>query len=279
MPRDDRYPAWDRDKFQSEGWSGRCNAVLFRPWPPFFNNLQAALFTFGCNWLHFRQFPYLKIKALLHCVRRFDFGTSRNRKPAGQRSRWTLQSFWWIRFYSNGKQIHESSKSRKYSAAQDLLKQRIVEMDSGQYAGPTAEKIKVATLLDGLIAVYETNDKSVNWVRDVDKRLRPFFGHMRAARVETDQLHEYVAYRRGQGVTSATINRELALLRRSFNLARRSTPPKVKRVPVIPKLKESAARSGFFEHHEFTFLRRELSEHLQPVITFAYTRLSPRGDP
>ena len=27
---------------------------------------------FGCNWLHFEPLPYLKTKALLHCVRRFD---------------------------------------------------------------------------------------------------------------------------------------------------------------------------------------------------------------
>ena len=37
-----------------------------------FNNLQAIVFNFGCNWLHFRRLSYPKIKALLDCVRRFN---------------------------------------------------------------------------------------------------------------------------------------------------------------------------------------------------------------
>jgi hypothetical protein len=57
-----------------------------------------------------------------------------------------------------------------------------------------------------------------------------------------------------EGAANATINRELAALKRMFNLGRESTPPKVVNVPVFPRLKESNARSGFLEDAQFTKL-------------------------
>ncbi len=55
-----------------------------------------------------------------------------------------------------------------------------------------------------------------------------------------------------------------------FNLATEMTPPKVARVPYIPMLRESNVRKGFFEHEEYTALRRELPSYLRPVLTFGY---------
>src|SRR5580698_8410700 len=76
---------------------------------------------------------------------------------------------WWIRYYVNGVQQHESSKSKRYADAEKLLKERQSEIQTGLYAGPTAEKIKVSALLDDLIHDFETNGKSVEWVKHVDK--------------------------------------------------------------------------------------------------------------
>jgi hypothetical protein len=82
-------------------------------------------------------------------------------------------SVWWIRYYVNGIQQSESSKSKRYTDAEKLLKERSAEIQTGQYAGPVAEKIKVSYLLDDLIQDFETNGKAVAWVRHVDKHLRP----------------------------------------------------------------------------------------------------------
>jgi len=72
------------------------------------------------------------------------------------------------------------------------------------------------------------------------------------------------------GATKATVNRELAALKRMLNLGVKQTPPKVDRVPHIPMLKENNTRKGFFEHGEFLALREALPDHLRGVVTFAY---------
>ena len=104
------------------------------------------------------------------------------------------------------------------------------------------------------------------------------FGHMRAARVQTKDLQAYIKKRRADGVSNSTINRELMRLKRAYNLARASTPPKVKRVLIFPTLDEAPPRKGFFEHDEFLVLRVELPEHLKPVITFAYLTGCRKGE-
>ena len=72
------------------------------------------------------------------------------------------------------------------------------------------------------------------------------------------------------GAKNATINRELAALKRMLNLGARQTPPKVDRLPHIPMLKENNTRKGFFEHGDFLALRDALPSYLKNFVTFAY---------
>jgi integrase len=139
----------------------------------------------------------------------------------------------------------------------------------------------MGTLFDGLLLDYKINGKSYAWVSDVVRvHLRPYFGGMKAAKVGTDQIRAYIASRQESDgpPANATINRELALLRRSFNLGRMATPPKVAITPFIPMLAENNVRKGFFEHDAFLAVRRALPEEIRPVITFAYYTGCRRGE-
>ena len=158
------------------------------------------------------------------------------------------------------------------------MRQRLQEIDRGTYAGPVAERITVAELLDDLIADFEVNAKSVEWVRYVDGHLRPFFGQGKASSVGTRQIAGYIMERREQGISNSTINRELSCLHRAFRLARDAIPPSVKSVPRIPKLGEPPPRKGFFEHEEFLLMRASLPEYLRPVIAFGYYTGCRRGE-
>jgi integrase len=68
--------------------------------------------------------------------------------------------------------------------------------------------------------------------------------------------------------SNGEINRELAALRRMFNLGLEAE--KISRKPKIRALVENNARSGFFEPRDFEALLAKLPPDLRPPITFAY---------
>jgi hypothetical protein len=86
--------------------------------------------------------------------------------------------------------------------------------------------------------------------------------------VATDNIKQYVAQRLDAGAANATVNRELAALKRMFSLGLQAE--KIQRKPYIPMLKENNARQGFFERGEFVAFRNALPEYFKPVVTFAY---------
>src|SRR5437016_10339905 len=55
--------------------------------------------------------------------------------------------------------------------------------------------------------------------RHVRLHLLPFFGRRRMAAITTADVRRYVARRQDEGAKNATINRELAVVKRAFSLA------------------------------------------------------------
>jgi integrase len=184
----------------------------------------------------------------------------------------------WIEFYENGKQRRESSGSEKYGKAEDLLRRRLGEISLGILPSPSTQKVTTARLLDLLLADYELNGRSLEWAKYVVGHLRPFFGEMRASKVGTEAFSRYVSERRSAGIANSTINRELSLLRRAFNLGFQAEPRLVAIIPRIPRFAERNVRKGFFDHEHFIRLRAALPEHLRPVITFAYSTGMRKGE-
>lgn len=80
---------------------------------------------------------------------------------------------------------------------------------------------------------------------------------MLAANVSTDRVNAYIDSRQEQGASNASINRELAVLKRAFYLGQESTPPKIQRVPHFNMLKEDNTRKGFLDSDDYEKLARE----------------------
>jgi len=77
---------------------------------------------------------------------------------------------------------------------------------------------------------------------------------LRAVELSSDLVTRYVDARQEAGAQNATINREVACLKRMYHLGLRTTPPKVYRVPAFPKLCENNVRKGFLEDSAYSRL-------------------------
>jgi len=178
---------------------------------------------------------------------------------------------WWIKYYRNGKSIRESTKSKSKMVADKILKRREGEIAQGQTPGVFFEKITFDQLADGLIQDYKINGrKSFDRMDKAVTHLKIFFSGFKAVQITTPKINEYVLSRLEHGVANGTVNRELAALKRMFNLGFQQTPSIINRVPHIPSLQERNARKGFFEHWEFLLLKEALPEYLRGVATFGY---------
>lgn len=179
---------------------------------------------------------------------------------------------YWLKYYCDGKPIRESTKSDKKAVAINMLKAREGEIAQGKIPSAYFEKVTFDALAKGLLLDYQVNGQRSAYTVEkmINKHLSPAFGGVKVTSITTDRIKRYIAQRLEQGAANATINRELAALKRMFNLGARSTPPKVPHVPYIPMLKENNTRKGFFEHEEFLAMQKALPESLRGLVSFAY---------
>jgi integrase len=189
----------------------------------------------------------------------------------GSGSVYKKRGVFYIAYYTpEGKQVCESTKTKDKTEARRKLQSRLGELADSRYVGPAAERATVDDLIDGLINDYITNGKrSLKWVRiKVTKHVLPYFTGKRAHEVTTADIQEYTKERLEAGASNAEVNRELALLKRAYNLALRAE--RIIRKPYIPLLQERNVRQGFFELREFETVLAHLPEALRPPMTFAY---------
>jgi integrase len=121
-----------------------------------------------------------------------------------------------------------------------------------QHCGARMKKnpVRVGELLDLVVRDYEVNKKkSIEQIKIHIKQLRPAFGERVASLARKSHFEDYKAQRQGDGVSAATINRELAALRRAVNLGLEEEL--IDRVPRITLLPEPDPREGYYEPEEF----------------------------
>jgi len=176
---------------------------------------------------------------------------------------------WWVTYSNNGEKVCESSGSDKEAEARKLLKKRMGEIVSGHFIGPDAERVTVGELADDVETDYrvEKQDSLDKAIRSAN-RIKEFFGNTKAHALKGDSIKRFIAHRQTEGAANATINRELAFLKRAYNLGIEAE--KIVRKPYIPQLKEDNIRSGFFEYAEFVAVRGACPDYFKPVVTFAY---------
>jgi integrase len=176
---------------------------------------------------------------------------------------------WWVQYSVRGKRYRESSGSSNRNLAVKLLKDRLGAAAQGRPVGPNVDRTKFEDLARMLIEDYRANGRrSLERIEGALKHLRGFFGDHFALDITSDRITSYIKWRQDEGAAAATINRELAALRRAFRLAARAG--KVALRPEVSMLRENNRRKGFFEPSQYNALVENMPDYLKPVIRTAY---------
>ena len=169
---------------------------------------------------------------------------------------------WYIAWYVRGVEYKRSAHTPSRAIAEKLLLREIRKSGTGHV--PTEDKLTFQGLIE---KVRLDRDDRGRRCHDLDQRavhLRLFFGDMRAVDITTDHIKQYRQSRKRAKAEQSTINRELAVLRRGFNLSELSHTPKFE----FPK--ENNARQDFLDKAGFQAVRAELPEWARDPISFMY---------
>jgi integrase len=192
-------------------------------------------------------------------------GTGGISKPPGTR-------FYWINYIGvDGHRHHESTKSTRLDDAQRMLTDRLGDVQRGVPVTPKMGRKTFGEGVGSVIANQKANGRRsvAHTERRVVKHIKPHFGSNRLlGSITTADLDEYVAARLAASAAPASINQELAIIKRAFRLAIRAKELIV--MPHVPMLTLDNVREGFFERAEFEAVRAELPPALRGPVTLAY---------
>jgi integrase len=181
---------------------------------------------------------------------------------------------WYARYADANGEIKREKAGTK-SAAIKLYQKRKTEVLQGKKLPENLRSIvRVNDLADAIERDYRINGKKSleSLQRRLKKHILPFFGTYSANDVTTADIDKYVDLRRREGAQNATINRELAALKRMYHLGLHSTPPKVHHVPAMTRLQEASPRIGFVEEAQYNLLAAHAPENwLQAMVLNGYT--------
>jgi integrase len=180
---------------------------------------------------------------------------------------------WYVEYWRNNEQHRESAHTDQERKAVKLLRQRRDEIARDEFIKPTTAKVTMGLLFDAVAADYKSRDnRSSHTLAHRLKPLRTFFDTMRAADMTERIIERYKTDRLAAGRTKATINRELAVVRRAYKLATRGKDKLVSpnSVPAVEMYPENNAREGFVEYGDFLALVRNLPAPINDVAWFAY---------
>ncbi len=179
------------------------------------------------------------------------------KRPRGTGSIRNRKGWLSIKYYVDGVPVREAAHTKDRAVAQALLNKRLGQVASGKTPSPRRERARVSDLLDAYLEdIALNNRRDQKSAKRHVRCLKAALGSRRATSIRSDDIRRYVLARREAGLANASINRELAVLRRSLTLALEHE--KVDRVPKFTMLKQPPPRAGFFEREKFDAVLRHI---------------------
>jgi len=170
-------------------------------------------------------------------------------KGTGSLYKQPTSDIWRCQFTVRGKRYRESTGTNDKDRAGEVLAEKLAK---ATVLGPPAPaSLTVADLVGRKLE----SDRS-NGLRDIrttqgrfDLHVKLLLGSIKARDLTTDILEDYVSKRIAEGAPTSTCNRELALVRAAYRLARRSNASL--QIPIFPMKREPPARKGFLRTDQY----------------------------
>jgi integrase len=194
---------------------------------------------------------------------------ARQRTKRGQGSIYERNGLWWCDFSVDGVRRRESCQTANREEALAYLHRKQGKLASGELLTP--DRVSVRDLLNLLLEDYDVRKVAQAYIATLKVKsiLLPNLGGVRAAKLSSARMKEYIEARL-KVVKPGTVNRELGLLRRAFQLGYNQDPPLVARVPHFLRLTEGEPRKGFLKPELYHKLLFELPEDLRLLFVIAY---------
>jgi integrase len=174
-------------------------------------------------------------------------------------------------WYRNGARFCENLQTADEAEARARLDALIERCEADAIVKPETRPPAISAMLGQALRFYKVNKrKSIDCVERHVERLKRAFRGLNAVEVTRGRINDYVDRRLAELAANATVNRELAVLRLAYSLARKDGKIRPEHVPAFDMLKENNRRKGFFEQHEYEAVLEHLPEYLKGAFTMAY---------
>jgi integrase len=127
---------------------------------------------------------------------------------------------WWISYQSGGKQFRESSHSTNKVIAQKLLAKRQGEVIEARLGLPPSNAPRLPLWADEFLKSVSHPNTRDRYECSV-KALKRVLGGVKINEITPEAVFRFQQQRKEEGVTSATINRDRAVLSRMLNIAKK----------------------------------------------------------
>lgn len=183
----------------------------------------------------------------------------------------------WIAYSFRGQTFRESAHTNDEAKARKLLKQRLKQVERPGFVGPKEEKWTLADMKEKIRLDYERKqNRSFEGVENSFKhfKLVDAFKFYRVVDITADKIQKYADKRLKAGAARASVNYELACLRRGFKLMLEAGM--ISSAPVIKLYEGTNVRKGFLDAGDFKALLEKVLENprikpdVRDIIEFLY---------
>jgi integrase len=181
-------------------------------------------------------------------------------------------SVWWMRFTYQAKQYRQSTETEDKKLAQRILDKVKGEIAEGKWFEKLpGEDRTFAEMMEKYMEEH-SEPKKASTERDKASlvHLSPYFGEYAITTITPKMISEYKSKRRQEGASPGTVNRELALMKHAFNLARKEwgwiTDNPIMKVAME---KEPPSRDRWLTYEEEEKLLSASPQWLKEIIAFA----------